>query len=83
VGGARTALYNYLFAAKNVRQNPEARFILRIEDTDQVRSTEESMRMQIGDLKWLGLKWSEGPDAETYKDQGPYGPYRQSQRLDI
>lgn len=75
VGGARTALYNYLFA-----KHHGGKFILRIEDTDEARSTEEAMRMQIGDLKWLGLNWDEGPHPETLKDMGPYGPYRQSQR---
>ena len=78
VGGARTALYNYLFAKRH-----GGKFILRIEDTDDARSTEESMRMQIADLKWLGLTWDEGPDAETLIDVGPYGPYRQSQRQSI
>ena len=78
VGGARTALYNYLFA-----KNKGGDFVLRVEDTDVERSTEESMKMQIGDLQWLGLKWDEGPDPETLKDKGPYGPYRQSQRLEI
>jgi nondiscriminating glutamyl-tRNA synthetase len=78
VGGARTALYNYLFAKHHGGQ-----FILRIEDTDLERSTEESMQMQIGDLKWLNLKWDEGPNSETFVDEGPYGPYRQSRRLDI
>jgi nondiscriminating glutamyl-tRNA synthetase len=78
VGGARTALYNYLFA-----KHTGGEFILRIEDTDEARSTEESMRMQISDLKWLGMKWSEGPDPETLIDVGAYGPYRQSRRLDI
>lgn len=78
VGGARTALYNYLFAKHHGGQ-----FILRIEDTDEARSTEESMRMQIGDLKWLGMTWDEGPHPETLQDMGPHGPYRQSRRLDI
>jgi nondiscriminating glutamyl-tRNA synthetase len=78
VGGARTALYNYLFA-----KHHGGEFIYRIEDTDEARSTEESMRMQISDLEWLGLHWSEGPDAKTLIDVGPYGPYRQSRRLDI
>jgi nondiscriminating glutamyl-tRNA synthetase len=78
VGGARTALYNYLYAKKN-----GGTFVLRIEDTDVERSTEEAMRMQIGDLKWLGLPWAEGPNPETLKDMGPYGPYRQSQRKAI
>lgn len=78
VGGARTALYNYLFAKHN-----NGEFILRVEDTDLERSTEESMRMQIQDLKWLDIPWVEGPDPETLKDKGPYGPYRQSQRKEI
>ncbi|MGE4130365.1 MAG: glutamate--tRNA ligase [Bdellovibrionales bacterium] len=78
VGGARTALYNYLFAKRHGGQ-----FILRIEDTDEARSTDESMRMQINDLRWLGLNWDEGPNAETLVDEGPYGPYRQSRRQDI
>ncbi len=78
VGGARTALYNYLFA-----KHHGGEFILRIEDTDLERSTEESMRLQIQDLKWLDLPWVEGPDPVTFKDIGPYGPYRQSQRKGI
>lgn len=78
VGGARTALYNYLFA-----KHAGGKFILRIEDTDEARSTEESLRMQISDLKWLGLKWDEGPHPETLVDEGPHGPYRQSRRLQI
>lgn len=78
VGGARTALYNYLFAKHNGGD-----FILRVEDTDLERSTEESMRMQIADLKWLDIRWDEGPDPETLKDMGPHGPYRQSHRKAI
>jgi nondiscriminating glutamyl-tRNA synthetase len=78
VGGARTALYNYLFAKHN-----GGKFIYRIEDTDEARSTEESMRMQISDLEWLGLHWDEGPDAKTLADRGDYGPYRQSRRQKI
>jgi len=78
VGGARTALYNYLFAKRH-----GGKFILRVEDTDEARSTEESMRMQIADLEWLGLAWDEGPDPKTLIDVGPYGPYRQSRRLSI
>jgi len=78
VGGARTALYNYLYAKKH-----GGKFILRIEDTDQARSTEDSLKMVIEDLVWLGLNWDEGPDPKTLKDMGPYGPYRQSQRLSI
>ena len=78
VGGARSALFNYLFAKRN-----GGKFILRIEDTDQERSTEESLKMMIQDLKWLGLKWDEGPNPETLQDMGPYGPYKQSERLPI
>ena len=71
VGGARTALFNWLFARKN-----KGKFILRIEDTDTERSTKESEKSIIDDLKWCGLDWDEGPDVE-----GPYGPYRQSERV--
>ncbi len=78
VGGARTAFFNYLFAKQN-----QGQFILRIEDTDQVRSTDESLKMVIEDLLWLGLKWDEGPNPKDLSDVGPHGPYRQSQRLSI
>ncbi len=82
VGGARTALYNYLYAKKM-----GGTFILRVEDTDLERSTEEALRMQIDDLTWLGLKWDEGVDPVTLdsvgKNSEPYGPYRQSLRKDI
>ncbi|MEM7646052.1 MAG: glutamate--tRNA ligase [Pseudomonadota bacterium] len=78
VGGARTALYNYLFAKKH-----GGTFVLRIEDTDQERSTDESLRMQIQDLTWLKLNWDEGVHPETLESQGDYGPYRQSERLHI
>ncbi|WP_373997659.1 glutamate--tRNA ligase [Bdellovibrio bacteriovorus] len=78
VGGARTALYNYLYAKKNGGE-----FILRIEDTDEARSTEESLRGVVDDLVWLNLLWAEGVDPKTLKDVGPLGPYRQSQRQDI
>ncbi len=78
VGGARTALYNYLFAKRF-----GGKFILRIEDTDLDRSTEESMRTQIHALDWLDLPWDEGPNPKTLIDSGSYGPYRQSQRKDI
>jgi glutamyl-tRNA synthetase len=73
VGGGRTALYNYLFAkAKG------GTYILRVEDTDEARSTREFEKVQIEDLKWLGIEHSEGPDVG-----GPYGPYRQSERKHI
>src|SRR3990172_10320473 len=73
VGNARTAIINYLIAKKN-----NAIMILRIEDTDRERSSTESEQSIMRDLAWLGIKWDEGPDRD-----GGYGPYRQSERLDI
>jgi nondiscriminating glutamyl-tRNA synthetase len=73
VGGARTAIFNHLFARHN-----GGTFVLRIEDTDVERSTRESELSLIEDLRWLGLDWDEGPDVG-----GPYGPYRQSERMPI
>jgi glutamyl-tRNA synthetase len=73
VGGARTALFTYLFA----RQHKGA-FILRIEDTDQKRYDESSITSITTSLRWLGLDWDEGPDVD-----GPHAPYIQSQRLDL
>ncbi|HLT21986.1 MAG TPA: glutamate--tRNA ligase [Bacteriovoracaceae bacterium] len=74
IGGARTALYNYLFAKKM-----KGTFILRIEDTDLERSKREYEELQRGDLAWLGITHDEGPDKPNPK----YAPYRQSERLDI
>jgi glutamyl-tRNA synthetase len=73
IGGARTALFNWLFARHN-----NGTFILRIEDTDQQRSTPESLAAIIDGLKWLDIDWDEGPGVE-----GEYGPYNQMARLDI
>jgi glutamyl/glutaminyl-tRNA synthetase len=73
VGGARTALYCLLYARKQ-----GGRFLLRIEDTDQARSTDEAAAGILRDLRWLGLDWDEGPGAES----AGTGPYFQSQRLD-
>jgi glutamyl-tRNA synthetase/nondiscriminating glutamyl-tRNA synthetase len=73
VGNARTALFNWLF----VRRQGDV-FILRIEDTDVERSEARYETQLLDDLKWLGLDWDEGPDTG-----GPYGPYRQSDRMDI
>ncbi|KAG5009718.1 hypothetical protein JHK87_018233 [Glycine soja] len=70
VGGARTALFNYLFA-----RSKGGKFVLRIEDTDLERSTRESEEAMLKDLSWLGLDWDEGPGVG-----GDYGPYRQSDR---
>jgi len=73
VGTAYTALANYCFAKKN-----GGAFLLRIEDTDQARSTRESEGVILDALHWLGLSWDEGPDVG-----GPYAPYRQSERSEI
>jgi glutamyl-tRNA synthetase len=73
VGTAYVALINYCFAKRRGGQ-----FLLRIEDTDQVRSTPESERAILSSLRWLGLAWDEGPDVG-----GPHGPYRQSERSAI
>jgi glutamyl-tRNA synthetase len=70
VGNARTALFNYLQARKS-----KGVLVLRIEDTDLKRSELEYEDRLIGDLKWLGIQWDEGPDVK-----GNYGPYRQSER---
>ncbi|MEN6326340.1 MAG: glutamate--tRNA ligase, partial [Syntrophomonas sp.] len=71
IGGARTALFNWLFARQN-----QGKLILRLEDTDAGRSTENSARGIVEGLSWLGLNWDEGPEVG-----GEYGPYYQSQRL--
>ena len=73
VGNVRTALFNWLLA-----RGTGATFIVRIEDTDVERSTKESERSLLDDLRWLGLDWSEGVDVG-----GDYGPYRQTERLHI
>jgi glutamyl-tRNA synthetase len=71
VGGARTAIFNWLFA-----RHCGGDFLLRIEDTDQTRYDEKALHELIADLKWLGLSWDEGPEVG-----GPHAPYFQSQRL--
>ena len=73
VGTAYIALFNMCFARQHGGQ-----FILRIEDTDQVRSSTESEQQIYDALRWLGIEWDEGPDVG-----GPHGPYRQSERADI
>jgi nondiscriminating glutamyl-tRNA synthetase len=72
VGGARTAIFNWLFA-----RHHGGEFLIRVEDTDQARSTRESEAMVLDDLRWLALAWDEGPDVG-----GPHAPYRQSERLE-
>jgi glutamyl-tRNA synthetase len=78
VGNARTALYNWLFA-----RHTGGQFILRIEDTDLERSESRFELQLMEDLHWLGLDWDEGPGLSGLPDVGDYGPYRQSERLDI
>jgi glutamyl-tRNA synthetase len=73
IGGARTALFNWLFARHN-----GGKFILRIEDTDRSRNTEQAAQAIYDGLKWLGLNWDEGPHVG-----GNFGPYFQSQRNEI
>ena len=73
VGGARTALFDYLFA-----RHHGGNFILRIEDTDQKRYNPESLTWLLKGLRYLGLDWDEGPEVG-----GEYGPYTQTERLDI
>jgi len=78
VGNARTALYNWLFARRNGGQ-----FILRIEDTDLDRSEARHETQLMEDLHWLGLDYDEGPGNSLEPSRGPFGPYRQSERLAI
>ena len=73
IGGARTAIYNWAFARAN-----GGKFILRIDDTDPTRSTEENTQIILRAMKWLGLDWDEGPDKG-----GDCGPYSQTERLDL
>src|SRR5215467_10596410 len=73
VGNARTALFNWLFARQRGGVN-----VLRIEDTDVERSEARYETQLLEDLKWMGLNWDEGPDVG-----GPFGPYRQSDRLQL
>lgn len=73
IGGVRTALYSWLWARQN-----DGTFILRIEDTDKERSTDESIRIVFDSMRWLGLDWDEGPEVG-----GSHGPYVQSERLAI
>ena len=73
IGGAHTALFNWLWARRS-----GGTFILRIEDTDRERSTAEYEQTIMDGLNWMGLDWDEGPDKG-----GDYGPYRQSERMDL
>lgn len=73
IGGARTALFDYLIARKQ-----GGKFIVRFEDTDQTRHVESGVDSQLNGLKWLGVDWDESVDIG-----GPYGPYRQTERLHL
>jgi glutamyl-tRNA synthetase len=73
IGGARTALFNWLFA-----RHHSGKFVLRIEDTDVKRNTEEAMAASYEGLEWLGLNWDEGPHVG-----GEFGPYLQSERTEL
>jgi nondiscriminating glutamyl-tRNA synthetase len=76
IGTARTALYNYLHA-----RHVGGTFILRLEDTDQARSTIEFEKDILDGLHWLGLEWDEGPEVAGEPARGPHAPYRQMERL--
>lgn len=73
IGGARTAIYNWAFARAN-----DGTFILRIDDTDPTRSTDENTQIILRAMRWLGLDWDEGPEVG-----GDFGPYAQTERLDM
>ncbi len=73
VGMIRTALFNWAYA-----KHTGGTFVFRIEDTDSARDSEDSYEMLLDSLRWLGLTWDEGPEVG-----GPFGPYRQSERMDI
>lgn len=73
IGSARTALFNWLYA-----RHMGGRLILRIEDTDQARNTDEALRVLLDGMRWLGLDWDEGPEVG-----GDYGPYFQSKRQTV
>jgi glutamyl-tRNA synthetase len=72
IGGVRTALFNYLYS-----KNKNGKFILRIEDTDEARSTKESVEVILNAMKWLGLTWDEGPSSNEVAE---YAPYYQMER---
>src|SRR5216117_1323272 len=80
IGGARTALFNWLYA-----RHTGGMFVLRIEDTDAARNTQEAVEVILDGLRWLGLDWDEGPTTgdAAGAGKGHYGPYFQSQRGDI
>ncbi len=91
VGGARTALFCWAFAQRKKLDGNDGRFMIRIEDTDQARSSDESARGILDDLAWLGITWDDGPVLKNFGaaaatiggDSRNVGPYFQAQRLDI
>ncbi len=76
IGGVRTTLFNWLFA-----RHHGGDFVLRIEDTDEVRSTEDSVTAILDSIRWMGMDWDEGP-VDLSRDKGPYAPYYQMRRLE-
>lgn len=80
IGGARTALFNWLYA-----RHTQGTFVLRIEDTDAARNTVEAVSVILDGLRWLGLTWDEGPHSADPAEggRGKHGPYFQSQRHDL
>lgn len=76
IGGVRTTLFNWLFA-----RHHGGDFVLRIEDTDEVRSTEDSVTAILDSIRWMGMDWDEGP-VDLAHDKGPYAPYYQMRRLE-
>jgi len=78
IGSARTALFNWLYA-----RHTDGTFILRIEDTDQARNSEQFLQLIYDSMTWLGMDWDEGPNPNGVGERGHFGPYRQSQRGDI
>ena len=80
IGGARTALFNWLYA-----RHTGGTFILRIEDTDEARNSQAAVDIILHGLRWLGLDWDEGPTtgAADGPSKGSHGPYFQSQRKAI
>ncbi|HVU99929.1 MAG TPA: glutamate--tRNA ligase family protein, partial [Verrucomicrobiae bacterium] len=77
IGGARTALFNWLYA-----RHTGGTFVLRIEDSDVARNSQEAVDVILNGLRWLGLDWDEGPVSgeATGASKGEFGPYFQSQR---
>ncbi|MEA3314057.1 MAG: glutamate--tRNA ligase, partial [Caldisericota bacterium] len=73
IGNARSALFNYLFARHN-----NGVLVMRLDDTDRKRSTDEAIKTMLNDIQWLGIDWDEG-----YLKGGDYGPYRQTERMDL